>query len=533
MGGRPLAVVAERLAGAGLLTGTRGDLRTKVDGASQDSRTTSPGELFLAWHGTSADAHDHLPQAARRGADAAVVERWVADVELPQLKVSDGRRAAAIAASFLADRPDRRLLTVGVTGTNGKTTTSLIARHLLGALGPAAAMGTVGIVGASGHAAEISALTDSALTTPGPVAVARTLETLADSGAHSVVMEASSHALDQHRLDGVEFDIGVFTNLTRDHLDYHGDFDSYLSAKARLAELVAPKGTLVVNADDPAWTRLEGGGREVLHYSTRQANDAASFRRDEALGRKVESRNPAGVGLARSTTTLRAEGVKLRTDGSEFTCVWQASSYPARISLPGGFNVANSLAALAVATAAGIDLSESVERLRSVPTVPGRLESVITDPFSVFIDFAHTPDALANSLSTLRSLTTGRLIVVFGAGGDRDPGKRAPMGEVAGRLADIVVLTSDNPRSEDPEGIMDDVAAGLPGVPHHREVDREGAIALAIGMAENGDTVLLAGKGHEDYQVLADGKIPFNERVLVRAVLERTGLGVPEIGEAP
>lgn len=508
MEARTLAAVRETLSGAGLLTDSRGDMRTEVTGASQDSRMAGPGELFLAWRGADHDAHDHLPAAVDRGARAAIVERWLADVAVPQLLVSDGRRAAAVVAFFLAGRPDRRLFTVGITGTNGKTTTSLMARHLLCETGSAAAIGTVGVIGAPEPSPEAGSLT-----TPGPVEMADTLRILADSGTRSVVMEASSHALDQRRLDGIEFDVGVFTNLSRDHLDYHGDRNSYLAAKARLAHLVKANGTLVVNADDPAWAALQKGSRALTTYSA--GSDA------------LPTGSPAERANRGASATLRAESVTLFSSGSSFNCVWRGERIEASLPLPGDFNVANALAALAVAESAGIEPVRAVKRLARMPQVPGRMETVISEPFSVVVDFAHTPDALRNALIALRRVTQGRLMVVFGAGGDRDPGKRRPMGAEAAKLADLVVLTSDNPRGEDPERILDDIAVGLDGAPHQREADRGAAIALAIERARPGDTVLLAGKGHETYQESADGKVPFDERELARAAFAaRTG-GLP------
>jgi len=491
VGGQTLAAVAQVLAGAGVLVGSRGDLRTEVAGASQDSTNTAADDLFCAWKGSIVDAHDFLPVVARRGASGAVVERAVESVQIPQLVVSDGRRAAAVAAAFLADHPDRSMTMVGITGTNGKTTTSLITRHLLGRLGPAAAVGTVGVVGA-----RTPAEPGSALTTPGPVETAATLRSLADAGTVSVTMEASSHALDQRRLDGIEFDIGVFTNFTQDHLDYHGDLASYLDAKKRLTELIAADGSIVVNADDPAWNALDGGGRRMRTFS-----------------------------LAGGEASVGAEDVAASSLGSEFTCRWYGERISARLPLPGRFNVSNALAALSVAELAGVDRRDAVALLAEAPQVPGRLERVVETPFSVYIDFAHTADALKNVLATLKPLTKGRLIVVFGAGGDRDRGKRAQMGAAA-RLADTVVLTSDNPRGEDPERIMDDIAAGLGGTRFARDADRRRAISLAIDGAEPGDTVLLAGKGHERYQIFAEGSVPFDEReVVLEAVGKRAAGG--------
>ncbi|MEQ9401188.1 MAG: UDP-N-acetylmuramoyl-L-alanyl-D-glutamate--2,6-diaminopimelate ligase [Longimicrobiales bacterium] len=479
-----LDTVGDVLRSAGLLTDAHGPGDVVVRGVSQDSRAVRSGDLFLAWKGTAVDAHDHVADAVRAGAAAVVVERPMEALGVPQLVVSDGRRAGALAADTVMGSPWQRLFTVGVTGTNGKTTTALLTRHLLAANGPAAAMGTLGVVDAHGPRPGTEGLT-----TPGPVQLAVWLWELAEGGVKAVVMEASSHALAQHRLDAIRYDVGVFTNLTQDHLDYHADLASYFGAKARLVELVAENGVVVVNGDDPAWADLDARGRSVRTFSARGAAD------------------------------VRAEDLELAADGSRFTLVVGAERAPVRFPLLGAYNVENALAAAAVAVAAGIPVADVAGRLSTVPQVKGRLEVVHAGDFTVLIDFAHTPDALTNALEALRAVTPGRLIVLFGAGGDRDRTKRKPMAEAVRRAADVVVLTSDNPRTEDPEAILDDLAAGLRGGPDHRDADRRAAIAWALGQARPGDTVLLAGKGHETYQVIGTEKRPFDERQVVRDAL--------------
>jgi UDP-N-acetylmuramoyl-L-alanyl-D-glutamate--2,6-diaminopimelate ligase len=446
-----------------------------------------PGDLFLAWKGTAADAHAFVAQAAAAGAVAAVVEHPV-DADLPQLVVSDGRRAAAIAAHHVMGAPSERLTVVGVTGTNGKTTTALLARHLLSALGPAAAVGTLGVVDDGG----VRPGTEG-LTTPGPVQVAVWLWELANDGMRAVVMEASSHALDQRRLDGVRFEMGVFTNLTQDHLDYHVDLASYFGAKARLVELVGERGALVVNRDDRAWDELDLHGRRLRTFAVDAEAD------------------------------VRAERVRLSATGARLTLVVDGVRADVSLPLRGAYNVENALAAAAIAAAAGMHVGEIAARLGSAPQVRGRLEAVLSDPFSVLIDFAHTPDALQGALGAVKPLTAGRLIVLFGAGGDRDRAKRRPMAEAVRRFADVVVLTSDNPRTEDPERILDDLATGLEGVAYTRIADRRAAILHALSVARPGDTVVLAGKGHETYQVIGREKRPFDERVVVRECLHELG----------
>jgi UDP-N-acetylmuramoyl-L-alanyl-D-glutamate--2,6-diaminopimelate ligase len=427
-------------------------------------------------------------QAVEAGAVAAVVEHPV-DADLPQLVVSDGRRAAAVAAHHVLGSPSERMMVVGITGTNGKTTTALLVRHLLALRGPAAAVGTLGVVDADG----VRPGTEG-LTTPGPVQVAVWLRDLADDGIRAVAMEASSHALDQHRLDGVHFAAGVFTNLTQDHLDYHGDLERYFTAKARLVELVAPDGWVVVNRDEGAWDALTPLGRRLRTFAVNAEAD------------------------------VRAEGVTLGADGSRFTLRMDGRVAPVHLPLLGSYNVENALAAAAVAALAGLDVEDIAAGLASAPQVKGRLERVSQVPCTVLIDFAHTPDALEGALGAVKPLTQGRLVVVFGAGGDRDRAKRLPMAEAVRRHADVVVLTSDNPRTEDPEQILDDLAAGLEGIEYTRLVDRRAAIKHALGVARDGDTVVLAGKGHETYQDIGGTKRPFDERAVVQTCLAELGM---------
>jgi UDP-N-acetylmuramoyl-L-alanyl-D-glutamate--2,6-diaminopimelate ligase len=484
-----LGGVANVLRAADLLMELRGPEALVIRGVAQDSRRVAPGDLFLAWVGTSADGHAFVPDAAEAGAVAAVVERFL-EVDLPQVLVTEGRRAAAAAAGAVLGAPWPGLLAVGVTGTNGKTTTALLARHLLEARGRAAAVGTLGVVDGDGPRPETEGLTS-----PGPVETARRLRDLAEEGFGSVVVEASSHALDQHRLDAVSFGIAAFTTFGRDHLDYHRAEAAYLAAKVRLAEMVDPSGILVVNADEPAWDALREGGRRVRTFS-------------------LEGRGDVG-----------ADDLELSADGSRFTL--QAEEGRARVHLPllGRFNVSNALAAASIALAAGVELGDVAERLATVPPVPGRLEVVHAGPFTVLVDFAHTPDALEGVLSALRPLTPGRLIVLFGAGGDRDRSKRRPMAEAVARYADEIVLTSDNPRTEDPESILDELARGLAGTRHHRDTDRRQGIEQALSLARPGDTVLLAGKGHERHQVVGTEHRPFDERAVVAELVGREGEG--------
>ena len=452
----------------------------QVGGVQQDSRRVAPGDLFVAWSGAAHDAHDHLAGAAAAGAAAAIVERQVPDARLPQIQVDNARLAAAVAAGFVAGSPWRNLQTVGVTGTNGKTTTTLLLRGLLAREAPAAAIGTLGVVGPSGG---IEGDT-SGLTTPGPVRIADWLSSLGRSGVTGVVVECSSHALDQFRLDGIRFDVTAFTNLTRDHLDYHVSRDRYFAAKARLLELGKDGATAVINADDPAWHALRPTG-PVITYGLGPAAD------------------------------LRAVDVRLSSRGSTFDLQWHGESARVALPLPGGFNVSNALCAAACAVALGQPLDAVATGLGEALPVPGRLESIIREPFDVLVDFAHTPDALEQILQAMKPLVSGRLIVVFGAGGDRDPAKRPEMGAAVSRYADIAIVTSDNPRTEDPAAIVAQVSAGGAGGPTVEIVDRLEAIHWALDAARPGDAVVLAGKGHETYQIVGTGKYPFDERRIV------------------
>ncbi len=405
---------------------------------------------------------------------------------LPQIVVRDGRRAAAVAAETWFERPAARLKLVGVTGTNGKTTSVTLSRHVLSALWPMGSIGTLGAFDPAGASVESEA---GNLTTPGPIDLQATLAALVERGARGAAMEVSSHSLDQGRIDGLVFQAAIFTNLTRDHLDYHKTFEAYFAAKARLIDYLAPPpdGLAVINVDDPAWAKLPRTPRRVTFGE-------------------------------RGNADVTATAVTVDARGARFTLVAAGSRHPVALPLLGRFNVANALGVAACAVGLGVRPAEVAERLSTAPQVPGRMERIAADPCTILRDYAHTPDALERALETTRDITApgGRVIVVFGAGGDRDRGKRAPMGAAAARLADIAIATSDNPRTEDPERILDEVEAGMGSRPHYRLADRRSAIAQALELARLGDTVLLAGKGHETYQVVGTEKQPFDEREIVR-----------------
>jgi len=471
------------LTDAGLLIGQTGQLPPRFSGISDDSRQIGAGSLFVAVRGTARDGHDFLAAAEAAGAAAAIVED-PDRTSMPTFVVREGRVAAAIAAAAAYGFPAASLeRAVAVTGTNGKSTTVSLLRHLLDTPGePAASIGTIGVfVGSEGRALDGG----SGLTTPGPIELQRMLRLLVDEGVRAVALEASSHSLDQQRIGSLAFDAAVFTNLTRDHLDYHRTMEAYLAAKARLLQYLRPGGVSVVNADDAAWRSLPPAAHTV---------------RFSAHGTDAD---------------VRAVDVRFGARGSEWQlAIGDGPVYPVRLPLIGDFNVANALGAAAVAWALGQSPRDIASLLSSAPQVPGRLE-ILHDHPMVLRDYAHTPDALERALEAVAPFTTGRLIVVFGAGGDRDRGKRPQMGSIAERLADVVILTSDNPRTEDPERILDDIEEGMT-LPHERIEEREQAVLRALALAGPKDLVLLAGKGHETYQVRGTTNIPFDEQSIVR-----------------
>jgi UDP-N-acetylmuramoyl-L-alanyl-D-glutamate--2,6-diaminopimelate ligase len=371
---------------------------------------------------------------------------------------------------------------VGVTGTNGKTTTVNMLRHLLdSSRGRSASIGTLGVlIGSEGTVCEGG----GGLTTPGPIELQRVFRELHDQGVRSVAMEVSSHSLDQRRIEGVLFDVVAFTNFTRDHLDYHGSMERYFAAKARLLEHVQPHGTVVYNIDDPAWAALHTDRRRV------------------------------GFSERVSTAEVHAENVQFSARGSEWTLRLDRERVTVHLPLIGDFNVTNALGTAAIAYALGLPTRQIGARLSTMPQVPGRLE-VINESPTVLRDYAHTPDALARALDAVRPFATERLIVVFGCGGDRDRGKRPEMGAIAENKADLAIVTSDNPRTEDPEAILDEIERGMTGANHERIEDRRTAIARALDVAGANDVVVLAGKGHETYQVRGTTKLPFDEKIIV------------------
>jgi len=474
---------------AGLLVERRGTLPAHLLGITDDSRRVVAGGAFVAVRGSERDGHEFLGAAAAAGAGLAILQD-ASRSALPALVVSDGRRAAAVAAAAFYGFPAKELQLAGVTGTNGKTTTVNMLRHLLDdPRSRSASIGTLGVlVGSEGEPCEGG----GGLTTPGPIELQRLFRELRNRGVGCVAMEVSSHSLDQNRVEGVSFDVAVFTNLTRDHLDYHGTMEKYFAAKAKLVDHLTPNGTVVYNVDDPAWTGL-GIDRRRVGFSERS-----------------------------SDAEVHAEDVKFGSRGSEWTL--HLADQRVRVALPliGDFNVINALGAAAAAFTLGVSIERIGQRLSTMPQVPGRLEVVLESP-TVLRDYAHTPDALERALDAVRPFASERLIVVFGCGGDRDKGKRPQMGAIAEEKADLAIMTSDNPRTEDPEAILDDIQRGMKRQNHERIEDRRAAIARALEISQADDVVVLAGKGHEDYQVRGTTKFPFDEKIIVNELAAESG----------
>jgi UDP-N-acetylmuramoyl-L-alanyl-D-glutamate--2,6-diaminopimelate ligase len=459
-----------------------------------DSRTVGPGDCFVAVPGLRQDARRFVPEALRRGATLLVTEQpALPDLQIAQILVPSARAALGRIADAYYQHPSRRLTIVGITGTNGKTTTSYLVEALLRARGV-----RTGVLGTIQYRVGDRSL-PAGHTTPDALALHAMLASMYTDGVRGVSMEVSSHALALSRVDEVAFDVGVFTNLTQDHLDFHTTFDQYRRAKRRLFELlersIKPGRTAVVNSDDPAGAEMTRG----------LALPVVTF------------------GL-RSPAAVRAGDWRSSLDGIRLTASTPAGALELRSPLIGEHNVMNVLGAVATGLALGLSLDAIAGSLAGVGAVPGRFEQVSAgQPFLVVVDYAHTPDALERVLGTARKLTRGRLGVVFGCGGDRDRSKRPLMGAIAARQADRVWVTSDNPRSERPEAIIEAIVAGVSGADATarvlREADRRAAIAGALGWAGAGDTVVIAGKGHETYQIVGTAVLPFDDRDVARQIL--------------
>jgi UDP-N-acetylmuramoyl-L-alanyl-D-glutamate--2,6-diaminopimelate ligase len=482
-------------------TGSETTSPTSVTGVAYDSRLIERGQVFVALKGLHADGGAFTRQAIERGAVAIVSERPApADVRVPWATVTDARLALAVVAAELFRHPSRAMRVIGITGTNGKTTTAYLVASIFDAARiPCGILGTVAYrIG--------SEVRDATRTTPEAPEVQGLLREMVDRGCGACAMEVSSHALSLRRVDGMSFAAAVFTNLTRDHLDFHEDMESYFQAKRRLFEMLPSDAPSLLNVDDPRGLALaDAGGRPITYAISRSADitpGPLSFSLD---GLAFDVRTPRG------TVHLRSK-------------------------LVGRPNVYNILAAVSATTALGLPFDAIERGVQSLEGVPGRFELVSApkDEVTVVVDYAHTDDALRNLLETARPLARGRLITVFGAGGDRDRTKRPLMGAVAGRLSDLIVITSDNPRSEDPARIIEEIRRGLTADTRRDSgqrllaiVDRREAIETAIELARPGDLVLVAGKGHEKYQVIGDRVLPFDDVAVAREALgRRTNSGV-------
>ena len=464
-------LVERSLGGTGLLVAVDGDTTVDISSITSDSRRTAPAALFACVPGRVTDGHDHARVAVAAGAVGLLCERPL-DLDVAQVIVTSVRAALGLVAAALYGWPSEDLVVVGVTGTNGKTTTATLLASVLGAHGwEAASLGTL----------------TQARTTPEAPELQERLARFRRDGVRALAMEVSSHALDQHRVDGIRFAAGVFTNLTQDHLDYHLSMENYFAAKARLFE-PGRCGVAVVNRDDPYGRRL---------IST------------------LETSGPPVVTFGAAD----AEDLRVEVTGSRFC--WRGQEV--HLALGGRFNVANALAAATAAEALGVATDDIAAGLAAVPAVRGRFERVDAgQDFTVVVDFAHTPDGLRHALGAARELTTGRLVVVFGAGGDRDHAKRPAMGRVAAELADLAVVTSDNPRGEDPGAIIAEVVAGAAQPERVRVIpDRAEAIEVAVWVAGPGDVVVVAGKGHESGQEIRGQVRPFDDVEVTRRALGR------------
>ncbi len=496
-----LKTLHDRLAATGLLLKKQGALGgVRVDHLARDSRAVGPGGLFVAIRGEQADGHRFVDRAIQNGAVAVVAEAMPAgDAGAARgvvwLQVRDSRAALAeLAAAFYGD-PSRALKMVGVTGTNGKTTTAFLIHYLLTQLGVKA--GLIGTIVYDLGAEQ----REATHTTPDALDLQRMLRVMVDAGCAACAMEVSSHALDQDRVRAIDYDVAVFTNLTQDHLDYHGSFGAYLAAKKKLFDGLAPGATALCNADDPS-------GQQVV------ADTAA---------RVIRYGQTPGADLRFEVVSNRVDGLRLRLDGRERT-----------FRLVGLFNAYNLAAAYGAGCALGVDPEAVLDVLAEAPPVPGRFEQIrFDDGTTVIVDYAHTPDALENVLRTIRHTKSpgAALWCVFGCGGDRDPDKRRLMGALAERYADHVIVTSDNPRTEDPEKILNDIRRGMDRPAEALWiVDRREAIREAARRAAPGDVVLVAGKGHETYQIIGTEKLPFDDREEVRRSF--AGRGLREAGSA-
>ena len=470
-----------------------GPLDRKVESIAYDSRRVQRNGMFVALRGEKTDGHNFIRQAIEKGASVIVAERAEQDSRATFLVVENARTALAGLAAAFYRRPAERLKIAGVTGTNGKTTTTFLIKHICEKAGL-----RCGLIGTVRYEIGERVL-PATRTTPESLDLQELLAQIANAGCRAAAMEVSSHALARNRTGEIEWDVAVFTNLTQDHLDFHGTMENYFEAKAKLfiqlpLQLKKKKPIAIVNIDD-------GYGARLLE--------------------KIDNRLSVITFGMGARADFRASNYRMEFGGTSYQLDARGKSYLVRVPLIGRFNVANSMAALAAANALGISLRDAVLSLAKSPQVPGRLEIVPAKrQFQVYVDYAHTPDALLNVIKTLRELEPRRLIVVFGCGGDRDRQKRPLMAEVVDRHADYAIATSDNPRKENPEAIIAEIEKGFRSDRYEKITDRAKAIARAIELAQPRDIVLIAGKGHEAYQEFADHTVPFDDIQVARQALE-------------
>lgn len=472
-----------------------GSLELEVAAIRYDSRSVEPGDVFCALKGVGSDGHEFIGDAVEKGAVAIVSEQpYPAEAIATWIQVHDARAAMGIMAANLEGHPSREFPVVGVTGTNGKTTTTYLVHHLMTSI-----LRRAGLIGTIQYSTGDEIL-DSPHTTPESPDLQHLLREMRDSDCRGAVMEVSSHGLAQHRATGTSFDVGVFTNLTQDHLDYHVDMESYFASKRMLFEQMdsdrAKEGAALINIDDVWGDRLMNTHFSRVKKYTFGLSPKADF---------------------------RASDIKSDFHGTRFKLSFKDREMLVRVPLIGAFNVYNSVCAIASAYLIGLNLREVVAKMADAPQVPGRLEAVgdRQTNYRVFVDYAHTPDALVNVLGVLRALEPNRIITVFGCGGDRDTTKRAPMAAAAQEGSDFCVLTSDNPRTEDPQKILEDAAKGFTRSDYEIVEDRKDAIQRAISMAEEKDIILIAGKGHEPYQEINGVRHDFDDRRVARSFINQ------------
>lgn len=475
-----------------------GPLERDITSIVLDSRKVVPGSLFIALRGAHSDGHQYLEQAIEKGAATILVhedQAVPATSDTTVIRSVNPRQTTALLASQFFGNPSDKMQTIGVTGTNGKTTVTYMVQSLLEQMG--VSCGVIGTVGA--HFGGLHRPTGA--TTPESPELQAFLSDMVNMGIQAVAMEISSHALVWHRVDGMRFDVAIFTNLTQDHLDFHISMDRYLAAKSRLFRMPGKTdhpAVAILNNDDPA-----------SEYFRPMIPDYRTIRT---------------YGLER-TADVTARNIELHPDSNRFVLICPGGEFAARVPIPGRHNILNALASASALMALGYDPSAVAGALQDLQSVPGRMERIDRgQPFQVFVDYAHTPDAIVNLLEAVRPITQGRIITVFGCGGDRDRTKRPLMGEAASQRSELTIVTSDNPRTEEPAAIIDDILPGLGGSCEYRIIpDRRTAIQMAIRIAKAGDSVVIAGKGHEDYQIIGHEIHRFDDREEARTALEQAG----------